>query len=90
MKNLSKVSTPKKVFFIGLGILALGIVIFTIGLQQSHALWQTFHCRYDLGLNNSNLTKDQGMDKDKAVKACTKFIRTLMMRKKNTTNPFWA
>ena len=59
MKNLSKVSTPKKVLFIGLGILALGIVVFTIGLQRSPAFWQTFQCGYDLGLNNSSLTQDQ-------------------------------
>jgi hypothetical protein len=59
MKNLSKVSTPKKVLFIGLGILALGIVVFTIGLQRSPLLWQTFQCGYDLGLNNSSLTQDQ-------------------------------
>jgi hypothetical protein len=55
MKRLGKVSTPKKVSFIGLGILALGIVVFTIGLQRSPALWQTFQCGYDLGLNNSTL-----------------------------------
>ena len=59
MNNLSKVSTPKKVLFIGLGILALGIVVFTIGLQRSPAFWQTFQCGYDLGLNNSSLTRDQ-------------------------------
>src|ERR671918_406258 len=59
MKNPSKVSTPKKVLFIGLGILALGIVVFTIGLQRSPALWQTFQCGYDLSLNNSSLTRDQ-------------------------------
>jgi hypothetical protein len=53
------VSTPKKVLFIGLGILALGIVVFTIGLQRSPALWQTFQCGYDLSLNNSSLTRDQ-------------------------------
>src|ERR687889_655109 len=59
MKNPSKVSTPKKVLFIGLGILALGIVVFTIDLQRSPLLWQTFQCGYDLGLNNSSLTQDQ-------------------------------
>jgi magnesium-transporting ATPase (P-type) len=59
MKNLRQVSTPKKVLFIGLGILALGIVVFTIGLQRSPAFWQTFQCGYDLGLNNSSLTRDQ-------------------------------
>jgi magnesium-transporting ATPase (P-type) len=59
LKNLSKVSRPKKVLFIGLGILALGIVVFTIGLQRSPAFWQTFQCGYDLGLNNSSLTRDQ-------------------------------
>src|SRR5215208_6550647 len=52
-------STPKKVLFIGLGTLALGIVVFTIGLQRSPALWQTFQCGYDLSLNNSSLTRDQ-------------------------------
>ena len=54
MKNLSKISTPKKVLFIGLDIFALGIVVvvFITGLQQSPALWQTFQCEYDLGLNN--------------------------------------
>ena len=45
--------------FIGLGILALGIGVFTIDLQQSPAFWQTFQCGYDLGLNNSSLTQDQ-------------------------------
>jgi amino acid transporter len=59
MKIPSKVSTPKKIFFIALGILALGIVVFTIGLQRSSTLWQTFQCGYDLGLNNSSLTQDQ-------------------------------
>ena len=59
MNKLSKVSTPKKVLFIGLGILALGIVVFTIGLQRSPAFWQTFQCGYNLGLNNSSLTRDQ-------------------------------
>jgi hypothetical protein len=59
MNKLSKVSTPKKALFIGLGILALGIVLFTIGLQQSPTFWQTFQCGYDLGLNNSSLTQDQ-------------------------------
>jgi magnesium-transporting ATPase (P-type) len=59
MKNLRQVSTLKKVLFIGLGILALGIVVFTIGLQRSPAFWQTFQCGYDLGLNNSSLTRDQ-------------------------------
>ena len=59
MKNLSKVSIPKKVLFIGLGTLALGIVVLTIGLQRSPALWQTFQCGYDLGLNNFSLTQDQ-------------------------------
>ncbi|HYX57076.1 MAG TPA: hypothetical protein VE818_13045 [Nitrososphaeraceae archaeon] len=34
MKRLGKVSRPKKVSFIGLGILALGIVVFTIGLKD--------------------------------------------------------
>jgi hypothetical protein len=57
MKNLSKVSTPKKVFLVGLGVLSTGIVV--IGLQQSPALWQTFQCGYDLSLNNSSLTRDQ-------------------------------
>jgi hypothetical protein len=52
-------STPNKISFVGLGILAPGIVVFTIGLQQSPALWQTFQCGYDLGLNNSSLTQDQ-------------------------------
>jgi hypothetical protein len=59
MNKLSKVSTPKKALFIGLGILALGIVLFTIGLQRSPTFWQTFQCGYDLGLNNSSLTQDQ-------------------------------
>ncbi|HKG31799.1 MAG TPA: hypothetical protein VKA91_11050 [Nitrososphaeraceae archaeon] len=44
---------------IGLGILALGIVVFTIGFQQSPAFWQTFQCGYNLGLNDSSLTQDQ-------------------------------
>jgi hypothetical protein len=38
MKNLSKVSRPKKVLFIGLGILALGVVVLALGLQRSAAL----------------------------------------------------
>jgi hypothetical protein len=59
MNKLSKVSTPKKVLFIGVGVLALGIVVFTIGLQRSPAFWQTFQCGYDLGLNNLSLTRDQ-------------------------------
>jgi uncharacterized membrane protein YeiB len=59
MKNLSKVSTPKKVLFIGLGILAVGIVVLMIGLLQSPAFWQTFQCGYDLSLKNSSLTRDQ-------------------------------
>jgi hypothetical protein len=58
MNKLSKVSTPKKVLFIGVGVLSVGIVVFTIGLQRSPAFWQTFQCRYDLGLNNSSLTRD--------------------------------
>ena len=52
-------STPKKVLFIGLGILALEIVVFIIGLERSPAFWQTFQCGYDLGLNNPSLTRDQ-------------------------------
>jgi hypothetical protein len=59
MNKLSNVSTPKKVLFIGLGILALGIIVLTFGLQRSPAFWQTFQCGYDLGLNNSSLTRDQ-------------------------------
>src|SRR5215212_2030898 len=59
MKNLSNVSTPKKVLFIGLSIVALGIVVLALGLQRSPAFWQTFQCGYDLGLNNSSLTQDQ-------------------------------
>jgi predicted permease len=59
MKNLRQVSILQKVLFIGLGILALGIVVFTIGLQRSPGFWQTFQCGYDLGLNNSSLTQDQ-------------------------------
>jgi uncharacterized membrane protein len=59
MNKLSKVSTPKKVLFIGVGVLSVGIVVFTIGLQRSPAFWQTFQCGYDLGLNNSSLTRDQ-------------------------------
>ena len=53
------VSTSKKVLFIGLGILALRIVVLTIGTQRSSTLWQTFQCGYDLGINNSSLTQDQ-------------------------------
>ncbi|HKG29921.1 MAG TPA: hypothetical protein VKA91_01515 [Nitrososphaeraceae archaeon] len=52
-------STPKKVLFIGLGILALGIVVLILGLQQSPTLWQVFKCGYDLGINNSSLTREQ-------------------------------
>jgi hypothetical protein len=53
------VSIPKKVLFIGLGIIALGIVVLTLGLLQSPALWQAFQCGYDLGINNSSLTQEQ-------------------------------
>ena len=52
-------SIPKKVLFIGLGILALGIVVLTLGLLQSPALWQAFQCGYDLGINNSSLTQER-------------------------------
>src|SRR5919112_4451106 len=55
MKNLSKVSRPKKVLFIGLGILATGIVVLALSLSQS----LTFQCAYNLGRNNSSLTQDQ-------------------------------
>ena len=55
MKNLSEVSTPKKVLFIGLGILVLGIVVLAISLPQS----LTFRCAYNLGRNNSSLTPNQ-------------------------------
>jgi hypothetical protein len=53
------VSIPKKVLFIGLGIIALGIVVLTLGLLQSPALWQAFQCGYDLGINNPSLTQEQ-------------------------------
>ena len=52
-------SIPKKLLFIGLGILALGIVVLTLGLLQTPALWQAFRCGYDLGINNSSLTQEQ-------------------------------
>src|SRR5918997_6298455 len=52
-------SIPKKVLFIGLGILALGIIVLTLGLVQSPSLWRAFQCGYDLGINNSSLTGDQ-------------------------------
>src|ERR687889_1438953 len=55
MKKLSKISTPKKVLFIGLGILALGVVV--VALSPSQSL--TFKCAYNLGRNNSSLTQDQ-------------------------------
>ena len=55
----SNVSIPKKVLFIGLGILALGIVVLILGLLQSPTLWQAFKCGYDLGINNSSLTQEQ-------------------------------
>jgi preprotein translocase subunit Sec61beta len=55
LKNLSKVSTPKKILFIGLGILVLGIVVLAVSLPQS----LTFRCAYNLGRNNSSLTQDQ-------------------------------
>ena len=55
MKNLREISTSKKVLFIGLGILAVGIVIIALGLPQS----LTFRCAYNLGRNNSSLTQDQ-------------------------------
>jgi len=59
LKNLSKVSTPNKVLFIGLGILAVGIVVLIIGLLQSPAIWKALQCGYGLSLNNSTLTRDQ-------------------------------
>ena len=62
MKNISNVSTPKKVLFIGLGILVLGIVVLAIGLLQYPAIWEAFQCGYDLSLNNSSLTRDQISD----------------------------
>ena len=52
-------TSPKKVLFIGLGILVVGITVLALGLQQSPALWQAFQCGYDLGINNSSLTRDQ-------------------------------
>jgi len=52
-------ASPKKVLFIGLGILPLGIVLLTLGPLQSPALWQIFQCGYDLGINNSSLTQEQ-------------------------------
>src|SRR5919112_6639767 len=55
MKKLSKVCTPKKVLFIGLGIFAAGIVV--VALSPSQSL--TFKCAYNLGRNNSSLTQDQ-------------------------------
>ena len=55
MKKLSKVCTPKKVLVIGLGILALGVVVVALSLSQS----LTFKCAYNLGRNNSSLTQDQ-------------------------------
>jgi dipeptide/tripeptide permease len=55
MNKLSKVSTPKKVLFIGLSILAVGIVVLALSLPQS----LTFRCAYNLGRNNSSLTQDQ-------------------------------
>jgi hypothetical protein len=58
MRNLTKVSTPKKVLFIGLSILVLGIILLAIGLQ-SPAFSQRFQCGYDLGMNNSSITQDQ-------------------------------
>jgi translation elongation factor EF-4 len=53
------VSIPKKLLFIGLGILALGVVVLTLGPLQSPALWQAFQCGYDLGINNSSLTQER-------------------------------
>ena len=55
MKYLSNVSTPKKVLFIGLGILVLGTVVLTLSLPQS----LTFRCAYNFGRNHSSLTQDQ-------------------------------
>ena len=52
-------STPKKVLFIGLGVLVVGITVLPLGLPQSPALWQAFQCGYDLGINNSSLTQEQ-------------------------------
>ena len=48
-------STPKNVLFIGLSILAVGIVVLALSLPQS----LTFRCAYNLGRNNSSLTQDQ-------------------------------
>jgi hypothetical protein len=52
-------ASPKKVLFIGLGILPLGIIVLTLGPLQSTALWQAFRCGYDLGINNASLTQEQ-------------------------------
>ena len=52
-------ASPKKVLFIGLGILPLGIVVLTLGPLQSTALWQAFRCGYDLGINNASSTQEQ-------------------------------
>jgi hypothetical protein len=49
----------KNVLFIGLGILAVGIVLLGVGIQRSPAFLQGFQCAYDLGMNNSSLTQDQ-------------------------------
>jgi hypothetical protein len=51
------VSTPKKVLFIGLDIVVIGIAVLASGLQQSPTLWQAFQCGYNLVQNNSSLTR---------------------------------
>ena len=52
-------SIPKKVSLIGLGILALGIIVLALGIQQSPRSWEALQCGYDFGLNNSSLSIDQ-------------------------------
>jgi hypothetical protein len=52
-------STQKKVLFIVLGILTLGIILLYLGIQRSPELLKAFQCGYNFGLNNSSLTQYQ-------------------------------
>jgi hypothetical protein len=58
MKNLSKVSTPKKVLSIEVGMLVLEIV--AVALPSTiRCILANIQCGYDLGLNNQTLSRDQ-------------------------------
>jgi hypothetical protein len=58
MKNLIKVSTPKKVLSIEVGMLVLEIV--AVALPSTiRCILANIQCGYDLGLNNQTLSRDQ-------------------------------